>query len=420
MAIATRNSGATGVENSTEVETATPPPKSTTNSDRSRPTIKKLSADAVIVGAGVTGLILAMKLGRLGVKVVLLEIAAQLCSGPSTRNEGWLHNGTYHATSIDDREDAVQVARRCRYGHDQLLRFAPGAIEDIQRPAFALLKDESRAEEVMSRWDEAEVPYTPIDLQSVSRAVPNADLTAAPVAFQVWDKSIHTPMLYSQLHSECTRAGVQIITEAELTRRDGHNVIEVNGQAEAVVDARVVVYTAGYGLKSLLDDLDIAIPIRFWKSHLLVLPRLSQYGLFYLDKGEAAMMNHDKCSIVGINDDAREVDKPDFNPDPEGISAVKTSLLSLFPKASLSDCLEIGCTKIDVLDPMALNVDRSLNFAYGEPLKNHFWFVPGKMTEAPYITDVATQLLFSRIHGPDHIVAERPCDVWAREMEERI
>lgn len=76
---------------------------------------KSISVDVAIVGAGVAGLMLTKKLSDLGFKVALIEKSSCVADGPSTRNEGWLHRGTYHAASIQDRSSAVQVARRCIY-----------------------------------------------------------------------------------------------------------------------------------------------------------------------------------------------------------------------------------------------------------------------------------------------------------------
>src|SRR4051812_46023684 len=89
---------------------------------------QKITADVAIIGGGVAGLLLATKLGDLQLSVVLAEKTDVLAGGPSTRNEGWLHPGTYHAASIQDADAAVRVARRCRYGYEQIRRYAPEAI----------------------------------------------------------------------------------------------------------------------------------------------------------------------------------------------------------------------------------------------------------------------------------------------------
>ena len=61
------------------------------------------------------------------------------------------------------------------------------------------------------------------------------------------------------------------------------------------------------------DQFGIHIPARFWKSHLLVTKRLTEPGVFCVDPGEAAMMNHGDFSIVGFNEDAIKQSVPDVS-----------------------------------------------------------------------------------------------------------
>lgn len=51
---------------------------------------------------------------------------------------------------------------------------------------------------------------------------------------------------------------------------------------------------------------------------------------------------------------------------------------------------------------------RSLNIAINEPIPGHIVILPGKMTEAPYLTDILTSYIHNRLDNPD--IALRPCD----------
>jgi L-2-hydroxyglutarate oxidase LhgO len=68
----------------------------------------EIKTDISIVGAGVTGLMLTNKLTDLGYRVALVDRQSCAAGGPSTKNEGWLHKGTYHATSIANEDQSVQ------------------------------------------------------------------------------------------------------------------------------------------------------------------------------------------------------------------------------------------------------------------------------------------------------------------------
>ncbi|MGB9366052.1 MAG: FAD-dependent oxidoreductase [Xanthobacteraceae bacterium] len=132
--------------------------------------------DVLIVGGGVTGLLCAHKFSAIGLSTALIEREEQLACGPSTRNEGWLHRGTYHAASIRDRTTAIQVAHRCIYGHEQIRHIAPEAIETFDSPAFALVRENDRVAEVVSRWDEAGVAYKPMIRARVAPTLDGIDI----------------------------------------------------------------------------------------------------------------------------------------------------------------------------------------------------------------------------------------------------
>lgn len=156
--------------------------------------------DVLVVAGGIAGLMTTRKLAQLGMRVMLIEVGEPLCGGPSTRNEGWLHRGSYHSGSISDRQTAVQVAQRCIYGHDQIRTFAPEAVEDVNARPYALVKSDCLAEELVSRYEEAGVTFRPVSSKQVCARFPDADLAGVKAAFEVNDVSINTRMLYHKLY----------------------------------------------------------------------------------------------------------------------------------------------------------------------------------------------------------------------------
>ncbi len=69
-------------------------------------------SDITVVGGGIAGLWTAKELLERGYSVSLVEKSNALAAGATTRNEGWLHAGTYHSVAIDDERDAEQVTAR--------------------------------------------------------------------------------------------------------------------------------------------------------------------------------------------------------------------------------------------------------------------------------------------------------------------
>lgn len=318
---------------------------------------------------------------------------------------------------MENREDAVRVARRCRYGHDQIRRYAPEAIEDIDIPTFAIIKDQTRVAEAKSRWDEAGVGYADSSMDEFRKYVPQTTIDRddqgndIPVSvFKVDEVSIHTPMLYQKLVNDAKRAGTTIYTGAE-TRVVGDNELEVkSGRRKKRIHAEVVVHASGAGMKQFFQkNYDVNLPMRFWKSHLVLTPRLTDANIYVLDPNEADVMVHGNSNIVGVKNSVL-VDTPNYDIIPAEAELAQIALRRLFRTSKAEDTETVACIKVDMSQEKGSA--RSLDVAIGEPLKNVFTVIPGKMTEAPYVTDLATQIIYSRLRRPSDI-AKRPVDVYA-------
>jgi glycerol-3-phosphate dehydrogenase len=386
--------------------------------------MKERNSDVAVIGAGVTGLFLTMKLAQLGCRVMLIERESTIASGPSTRNEGWLHGGTYHATSISDRSTAIEVARRCIMGYHEIMHYSPEAIEDIVSPTFAVLRDAGCLEEIISRWNEAGVLYRAVSRDTLKRRIPRLRTDEIAASFEVIDKSLNTRILYKKLLIDCLTHGAEIVTNARIQLHDD-NTLTVDSPSERLrVSAKLFAYTAGLATgQLLLSAFGERISFRFWKSHLLLLPRIAHHGVFFLDAGEATVINHGDFSIVGLNEDAALNETISFEPDSTAAEKIIKALRRMFPEIDVQHAETTACVKTDVSSRStregSILLPRSLNIAYGEVRPRHFWFLPGKMTEAPVVANVATQVLCERL-GDDLTklddettslqVALRPCD----------
>lgn len=187
--------------------------------------------------------------------------------------------------------------------------------------------------------------------------------------------------------------------------------VDADGQEPCVLKAEIFVYTAGYRMKDLFRSQHaVEIPFRYWKSHLLVLPRINQHGVFYVDPHYPAMMHHAAVTIVGMNEDAVQIEVVDGSVMLEKITAMREALKRMFRHIRLDGYQAMSCIKVDV-DSTSTPI-RSLDVNYGEPIPNHFWLLPGKMTEAPFATDYMTRLVCGRID--DGHIALRPCDTYVQ------
>lgn len=372
--------------------------------------------DVIVIGGGVAGLMTAHKLTKIGLSVAVVERDQLLASGPSTRNEGWLHRGTYHAASIASRETAVEVARRCIYGHEQLMRFCPEAIEDVDKNPVAMLKNGDRAEEVVSRWQAAGVRYREIGRREAEIRCPDADFSKPAALFEVNDVSINTRLLYRKLISEAKQSGCEFYTGQNIVGIDGTTLdLDSSNDRRIRIAGRKIVYAAGGGAANLLKKFHgIEMPIRYWKSHLVVTKRLAPMGVFYLDAHEAAMMHHGNVSVIGFNEDALLSKDPDYQVIGDRAANLREGITRIFPNWRANDALDVACVKVDLAS--RIQDARSLNIAIREPVQDHIVALPGKLTEAPFLTDA----LVARIHEDidDGIVSHRPCDTFQPMVED--
>lgn len=364
--------------------------------------------DVIVVGAGAAGLMTAQKLSQIGLRIAVIEKKPTLASGPSTRNEGWLHRGTYHACSIANRDSAYQVARRCIYGHKQLRNFCPEAIEDLDKRPLALLRDGDRIDEVRDRWDDAGVSFRQISRKKASKLVPDANLDRAAGIFLSKDVSINTRLLYRKLVGTARAHGCEFFVAHDVVRVNGMELLIMDQDGvSSTISADRIIYASGAGTRSLYEKLHGKdIPMRYWKSHLVVTRRLAPMGVFYLDPHEAAMMHHGDVSVIGFNEDAVLCESPSYDVVPDRAENLRDGIRRIFPEWRDEAAIDIACVKVDLLE--SDDNARSLNVAIREPSPGHIVALPGKLTETPYLTDALVGLIHETIRDP--LISERPCD----------
>lgn len=272
---------------------------------------------------------------------------------------------------------------------------------------LALIRDREAIDEVLSRWEEADVRYRPLTRDRAQQVIPTACFDNAAAIFEVEDVSINTRILYRKLLSQARKSGCVFFLGHELEAVDGSLATLKNIDGGRVrIESRKFVYSAGIGTKALFhrhhgQDL----PIRYWKSHLVVTKRLAAAGIFFLDAQEAAMMHHGDVSIIGFNEDALLSDEPSYDVIPDRAANLRNGIRRVFPNWN-GIGLDIACVKVDFVAD--LSAARSLNIAISEPLPGHVLVLPGKMTEAPFLTDALTSYLHQHLDNP--AIALRPCD----------
>jgi glycerol-3-phosphate dehydrogenase len=367
--------------------------------------------DVCIFGGGIAGLFLAERLISLGYKVAVIEKDRRLASGASSRNEGWLHHGTYHCGSIQDPALAVQVARRCIYGYESIRIYAPESIENPDLPSYALVKDENIIHRLLNCWDEAKVPYREVSKIHVANFIPKVEVNSFSKAFQVKDVSINTRILYKKLSHDISRKGGLIISNVEARFLDENSQVCISNQDgyEALIHASLYVHATGYWTKKIFENqFNINLPIRLWRSHLLVLPKLSDYVCFFLDPDKVTIMRHGNNSVVGLNEDAQLYNGSDLEQfDQDEVSRILEALRKCCDLQGIDSYSVTSCIKVDV--PENPENYRSLDVSIIKVLSNHVCIFPGKMTTAPFLADKMVKYIYELLDD-NSTISYRPWD----------
>lgn len=371
---------------------------------------EKLNFDIGIAGAGVLGLFLFKQLSELGYKTALFEKADKLAIGPSTRNEGMIHRGTRHAVSTNNADVAKRIVSRSIYGHEIIKQYAPESVNDIGVSFIAALTEKDDEKYIIDRWKENQVSFIPISKKEFKRMVPEANDKLVKKAFLVSDLSINTRILYQKLLHQGIVSGGKVFTDSEFIARDikEADIVNSNGDIQRI-SAKNFVITTGYNIGNIYKQITgDSLNVRFWKSHLIVLPRLAKHGLIFVGNGETITAHQGNNSIFGQWEDATVVEKPNNEPIKEKAQTVFEAGVRAFPGAQKykDSYMPVACIKPDIIS--SVNDARSVDVQIFTPLENYILALPGKMTEAPFLANIILQMIFNS--NSDSMISERPLD----------
>lgn len=370
--------------------------------------------DVAIVGGGVTGLFLARRLLRRGFSVTLVEREPTLANSPSTRNEGWLHAGTYHAWAIDDQDAAIRVAKRCAYGHEQIVRdFSDAIVEGHLVPSLAVLSDPRRLDVLIERWRRAGVTYRAISLGEAEAAAPSFSFPRKAEVFEVRERAVNTRLLLDAVLSECRALGAAGRFELRLGATPvgfrGVNTLAVENSdhTSSWIEAGMFVYSAGGGLADLVRRLHgIGIELRRFKTPLLVTKPIGGANVVCLLPGQLTIMNHRRFSSIGLTrDNLREEEACEVAAYSQRDLRLR-STMKRFLRGATCVLASYCCTKVDLGSDTPFP---NLEPRFLEVAPNAFGVIPGKLTEAPFVADELAVEIWSRLDASP--VAKRPGDM---------
>ncbi|MCA9072089.1 MAG: FAD-dependent oxidoreductase, partial [Planctomycetaceae bacterium] len=293
----------------------------------------------VIVGGGISGLSIAVRLVQAGLPVTLVE-GSELGFGASTRNQGWLYSGAWFAP------ENPLLAAQCYRSLQQTLFFCPECVEPDQSGMFYVIsKKSTRPDKWSLVWTNASIPFDPIPIDTFLGELPHWNPDNVHKVWELPDRAIRTDILLRRLMEVADDRGVEFRTGtpiAGLMRSGSHvqGVVTTNGEE---IPARLVILATG-GETGLWSEASVEAPgdqpsyqLVNLKTHLLAIPhQLSPRPFCVLDRGGFNHIPHTGKSIFGSNH-WEVVSRPDdVQAEKEEIQRILDLIHQLLPSWSFS------------------------------------------------------------------------------------
>lgn len=213
------------------------------------------SADCVVVGGGIAGLMCALRVASAGMKTVLVE-RDRLGAGATTSNHGIVHSGALFA------QLHPEVVAACREAQPRFVTEFPNCIVPSQPAWYAA--QPARLEIFQRLWTEQSVAFGEVSSEAMAvllRSRGRSELAFAAVNEVI----ISTTQVIKDLTGRCGEAGVLIMAPATATKAivyDGR-VIGVRVGSDGHLRTSRVVLCAGLGTAGFLRASGSALAARF-------------------------------------------------------------------------------------------------------------------------------------------------------------
>lgn len=396
------------------------------------------SEQVLIIGGGIAGLSAAASLTAAGLPVMLFE-SAQIGTGASSKNQGWLHSGGLFAVEAPD------LARMCFRSLTQTLKFCSRCLDSGEWTSglqhqlsgergphgegmyYLFSGQDSCVSDWTTAWRDVGIPFTEIAREEFLRQVPDINHDLVQRAFLLPDRVIRPQVLLEELAAAARNAGAEIRTYvniAKLIVRDGTVRGIVTETGEQVFAGHVVLATGGLSQwggaaiphQPLQDASDRQIPL---KTHLIALrPELAPVSFVFVDRHGLNHLVHQQTSVFESGRWNKTTDPMDHQIDPDEIAALWQEIGMIFPACQRSLATEVtewaGTTVQGIPSgtagsgklPWPVLIDHGAQGGL-----HHLWSIfPGRATLSYLLADELRQQLLSRIRRPPFHSASPP---WA-------
>lgn len=372
-------------------------------------TDRAASKRIVVVGGGIAGLSIALRLAEAGLAVTLLE-ASRLGSAASSRNQGWLHSGAWFAPT--DRE----LARMCHESLKQTLRFCPDCVEPQNiGMAYLFSKPTTDASRWIEAWSEADIFFEELPMSKLFSLIPDLDRSQVRCAFLLPDCSIRMDVLLAHLTVVAQKAGAEIRTQTPAVRLlfDGDRVTGVAIRTGKEISGRLVILATG------------AEPKLFWsactkpeagrqssytcvslKTHLVaVAPEVSTLPFCVVDREGFNHTPHGAKSIFGLNRWCIASNPTDRQVVPGEVDRLWSHINEFFPNLGRDKCevaewagTTVQAMQIDQVEPGLAPRPTVIDHSQENPrVENLLSVFPGRATLWPQLAEETCRLVCEKL-----------------------
>lgn len=355
--------------------------------------------DHIIVGGGVAGLTLALRLAKNSQRVIILE-RQNLGYGATTRNQGILHSGALFSLLHPE------ITTLCKQGQAAFLSSFPNAVLDAASTWYVAprkLLDNFRA-----LWDKQSIQHRTVEPEVVADLL-SPDALSEMDSAAVEDRFFSSYQIVRDLAARCLAAGVEIVVGAPVKKVEIRNRIAwgvVVGISEELT-AKNVVLACGAGIKELLVSSGSVVAglVKLRQDTMVSFPsKVLAHGVISLEYGKACIAPSYDSSVLATRYGAKvpwvESDKSVGIPLAE-IDFIKRAVTSLIRPECIDISKGVGwnCIKTEYSSGSHDRWGVEPNYAlidHGEQegIRGLWTIIPGKMTLALHASrDLAEKLL---------------------------
>jgi glycine/D-amino acid oxidase-like deaminating enzyme len=366
----------------------------------------------VIVGGGVSGLSIAMRLCEAGLRVTLLD-SRSLGQGPSTKNQGWLYSGAWFARR------QPSLARACYQSLEQTIQLCPDALEPTTSPMIYLMSSPATAASKWTNaWDAARIPYQALPISEAAKET-GIRQTLIRQAYRLPDRAIKTDVLLEFLTAEAERLGVEVRTETAVARllKDGNKVLGVVTSKGEEIPGQLVILAANVGGVELWPTSSkpgeqTEFTRVGLKTHCLTIqPEIGRTPFCIVDLEGLNHLPHEGRSVIGSSRWLLATDTRDSGVNPDEIDRLRTLLATCYPQfeATNHEVVEwagvtVQAMHFDQVEPGLAPMPTVIDHECEPPrLSNLLSVFPGRATLWPQLAEMTqiTVLEKIRLKGPE-------------------